>query len=98
MLIGELSEKTGFSRDTIRYYEKVGLLTDNEQARRSNNYKDYGQSAVERMLRIGRLKEHGFTLSEIRDLLAHVERMDSCRGLPEMLRSKIADIDETSWN
>ena len=93
MLIGELAERTGFSRDTIRYYEKISLLPEDGQVRRDNNYRDYDESAVVRLQRIHELKERGFTLSEIRDLLAHVERTEACTGLPEALRDKAARLD-----
>lgn len=93
MLIGELSERTGFSRDTIRYYEKIALLPGDRRGRRHNNYRDYGESAVLRLQRIQELKERGFTLSEIRDLLAHVERTGACTGLPEALRDKAERLD-----
>lgn len=41
MLIGIIAQESGFSRDTIRYYEKIGLLRLPKRARRENNYKEY---------------------------------------------------------
>lgn len=69
MLIGELADKTGFSRDTIRYYEKIGLIQLDRKQRRENDYKEYPEYLVDRLLFTQRLKQYGFTLSEIREML-----------------------------
>ncbi len=69
MLIGELAEKTGFSRDTIRYYEKAGLIKVNKKSRRENNYKEYSDDVLERLLIIKRAKHLGFSLNEIKELI-----------------------------
>lgn len=69
MLIGELSKRSGFSRDTIRYYEKIGLLLLPKRARRENNYKDYPEECLHVLLAIRKYKDLGFTLEEIRELL-----------------------------
>ena len=41
MLIGELSQRTNLSRDTIRFYEKQGIISVSRKERRDNNYKEY---------------------------------------------------------
>ena len=69
MLIGDLAKKTGFSRDTIRYYEKIGLINLDRKQRRENDYKEYPEYLVDRLLFTQRLKQYGFTLSEIREML-----------------------------
>ena len=66
MLIGELAEKTGFSRDTIRYYEKLGLLGSEKSARINNNYRHFDQSAVDTLAFIHHGKAMGMTLKEIK--------------------------------
>jgi MerR family transcriptional regulator, copper efflux regulator len=77
MLIGELSKKTGISKDTIRFYEKLGLLAgsvgevsvvENRQAG-TRLYKEYGPETVERLAMVTQGKGLGFTLSEIKQLL-----------------------------
>jgi DNA-binding transcriptional MerR regulator len=70
MLIGDITRGAGVPRDTIRYYERLGLVQLAPRSRRSNNYKEYAEDTVERLAQIGQLKELGFTLAEIRDLLA----------------------------
>lgn len=93
MLIGELAERSGFSRDTIRYYEKRGLLDGREHRRQANNYRDYSEQALRRLLCIGQLKEHGFTLGEIRGFLELQESIDACEGVPEQLQEKLDRVE-----
>jgi MerR family transcriptional regulator, copper efflux regulator len=76
MLIGELSKQTGVSKDTIRFYEKLGLLVARREASPSVDrqagtrlYKQYGPETVERLAMITQGKGLGFTLSEIKQLL-----------------------------
>ena len=67
MLIGDLARETGTSRETIRYYEKRGLL--NTPLRRDNNYKEYADEDVRTLRFIAAMKDGGFTLHEIADML-----------------------------
>ncbi|WP_111658170.1 MerR family transcriptional regulator [Isoalcanivorax indicus] len=67
MQIAELEQRTGVSRYTLRYYEKAGLLQEVE--RRGNNYRDYADKAVERVIMVRQLKALGFSLREIREVL-----------------------------
>ena len=66
MTIGQLAKRAGATPDTIRYYEREGLLP--EPARTSGNFRDYDDGAAERLRAIGRAKRLGFTLAEIRRL------------------------------
>jgi len=70
MLINELSKKTGVSIHTIRFYEIKGLIqgVTNESVK-TNNYKNYDDSHVEKISVIKEAQEVGFTLSEIKILL-----------------------------
>lgn len=90
MLIGELSKRSQLSRDTIRYYEKLGLFKMGMKKNVDNNYKYYSLEILERLRQIQMLKKCGFTLQEIRILL----QGDSCDGLPERLADKIISIEE----
>lgn len=69
MLIGELSKASALSRDTIRFYEKKGLITAGKKERQFNNYKEYSEETLKRLLSIKQLKSFGFTLNEIAELL-----------------------------
>jgi MerR family Zn(II)-responsive transcriptional regulator of zntA len=70
MRIGELCAKTGLSKETVRYYERQGLLENIPQPNRSNNYKVYSAVDLQRLNMIKHAKMLGFTLAEIAEVLA----------------------------
>lgn len=70
MRIGEMASRTGVSRDTIRFYERMGLLDTAAQPHLSNNYKEYSALAVRRIELIAHAKALGFTLKEIAGVIA----------------------------
>ena len=66
--IGELATRTGVSIDAVRYYERLKLLP---RARRtSGNFRLFGPESIERVLFIKQAQDLGFTLDEIKGLLA----------------------------
>ncbi|RZJ12622.1 MAG: MerR family transcriptional regulator [Rubrivivax sp.] len=91
MRIGTLSTLTGLSRDSLRFYEKRGLL----QARRSDNgYRDYPTEAVQWLGYVRTAQQLGFTLAEIAvDLPLLAEGQDAGPALRATLARKLADID-----
>lgn len=68
MQIGELARSAGVPIDTVRYYERHGILP--APHRRPSGYRSYGADDVARLRFIRRAKALGFTLEEIHDLLA----------------------------
>ena len=95
MLIGELSRLTEMSRDTIRFYEKEGLIKIGRKHRKANNYKHYSDEVLKKLLIIKRLKGFGFTLNETADLLALIEEnMADCSEINERVDIKLKVIDE----
>ena len=95
MLIGEVSKKTGFSTDTIRWYEKIGLIKLDRKARTSNNYRNYDKETIDRLFSIKQLKTFGFTLKETEDLLI-LEAIDElkCPSVTTVVRAKMEVIDQ----
>ncbi len=93
MHIGQVAKLTGFSKDTIRWYEKIGLIKLNRQLRESNNYRIYDQSVIERLNYIKQLKSLGFTLKETEDLLImdDIENLN-CTSVSSMIDSKVEAI------
>ena len=90
MQIGELSRRSGVSRDTLRYYEKLGLLAPVGRSS-SSGYKAYGSDALARLRQLPRLKAAGFTLREIQSLLdGGVAR---CDDLPALVSAKLARVE-----
>ncbi len=69
--IGTLAERTGVSRDAIRYYETLDVLPDPE--RTGSGYRVYGPEDVERLEFIGRAQALGLTLDEIADILEIID-------------------------
>ena len=91
--IGEVAERGGVNLQTIRYYEREKLLT--EPPRLASGYRVYPDQTVRRVRFIKRAQEIGFTLAEIRELLAI--RIDSGRDSAEvraLANAKINDIEE----
>ena len=74
MRIGELVSRAGVSRDTVRFYERMGLLDEPAQPHLSNNYKEYSPLALRRIELITHAKALGFTLKEIADVIAAWEQ------------------------
>lgn len=68
LTIGQLARRAGVGVETVRFYEREGLLE--EPARRSSGYRQYDEEVVRRLQFIKRAKALGFTLGEIADLIA----------------------------
>ncbi|NER39388.1 MAG: MerR family transcriptional regulator [Oscillatoria sp. SIO1A7] len=92
MLISELSEITGLSKDTIRFYEKEGLLDAALSTRSENNYRQYTPEAVERLNFIKRGKALGFTLREIKSIMAEWDSVTPEQAI-DFIDSKLQQID-----
>ena len=69
LTIGEVARQACVGIETMRFYERQGLLEEPE--RRASGYRQYDQEAVAVLKFIRRAKELGFTLKEIKGLLAH---------------------------
>lgn len=92
MKIGELARRCDVNIDTIRYYERQGLLP--EPDRQVSGYRRYQISDIERLRFVRRAKALGFTLGEIRELLALSDHRDEDMGeLHAAAMAKLADID-----
>jgi len=95
---GDLARLTGCNLETIRYYETIGVMP--EPPRSSKNYRVYDDTHVTRLRFVMRARELGFTLDEVRDLLAMVDGGQQTCGEVQALatahlatvRAKIADL------
>lgn len=91
MRIGELSARSGVSRDTLRFYEKRGLIA---AIRRPNGYRHYGDAALQIIGYIRTAQRLGFTLAEIEgELPALASDTKSPSRLARALMDKMALID-----
>ena len=93
MRIGELSKYTGFQVETLRYYEKEGLLKP--ISRTPAGYRQYDEESLRQLRFIRQAKSVGFSLSEISELLTlRVERdQHSCGDVKKIAEQKIIQID-----
>lgn len=92
MQIGQLARQAGVAIDTVRYYERQGLLPP--PARQASGYRRYATEDVARLRFIRRAKDLGFTLQEIRDLLKLSAAQDGDRGeVRALAQQRLADIE-----
>jgi MerR family mercuric resistance operon transcriptional regulator len=91
MKIGELARKAGVSVETVRFYEREGLLQPPQ--RRESGYRDYPLESLGPLRFIRHAKEFGFTLPEIQELLALRSSAEApCSDVKRRIESKIADV------
>lgn len=90
MRIGELAATTGTRAETIRYYEKEGLLPS--PARTSSNYRSYDLAHRQRLSFIRRARDLGFRLDDVRELLTLAD--DKSRPCGAVDRIATAHLDE----
>jgi DNA-binding transcriptional MerR regulator len=90
--VGELADAVGVASDTVRYYERAGLL--HPPARTSAGYRAYGADAIDRMRFIQGAQRIGLTLTDIRELLT-IRDTGTCPCEPaeELLKRRLADLD-----
>jgi Cd(II)/Pb(II)-responsive transcriptional regulator len=88
MKIGDLSRATGCTVETIRYYERVGLLPP--PARSAGNYRHYAEAALDRLAFIRRCRSLDMSLDEIVTLVRAAERPgDDCGGVDALLETHL---------
>ena len=90
--IGQLADQSGIHLETIRYYEREGLMP--APPRKSSGHRAYPKNAARRLRFIKRAQELGFSLAEIRELLAlKVDPDQLCTDVVRQVEGKIIDID-----
>jgi len=90
--IGELARAADVGVETIRYYERRGLLA--QPPRRTSGYRQYPPQSVRRVRFIRRAQTLGFTLKEIQELLAlRVDDDRTCADVRALARAKLEDIE-----
>lgn len=95
MRIGEIATRAGVSRDTVRFYERMGLLDEAARPHPTNSYKAYSALALRRIELIGHGKALGFTLKEIAEVIQAWEQNDLTAESKKMLiLEKIRQVDQ----
>lgn len=88
--IGRLAERAGVSIDTVRYYERSGLLLP--ETRLPSGYRRYGELQISRLRFIRRAQELGFSLKDIGQLLGLSKQRDVAR-VKRAAEKKLADVE-----
>ena len=89
--IGQLAKRVGVGVDTVRYYERNGLLSP--RSRLASGYRRYSEQEVTRLRFIRRAQVLGFTLKEIRELLALSAQKDVAR-VKSSAQRKLEDVQQ----
>lgn len=76
MKIGELAKEARVNVETVRYYQRVGLLQEPEKP--ATGYRNYGSDSLEQLLFIRRAKQLGLTLKEIENVIKLGNKSDAC--------------------
>src|SRR5919106_6046 len=91
MTIGQVAKHAGVGVETVRFYERRGLL--DAPPRRASGYRQYSPDVVRRIQFIKRAKDLGFSLREICELLSlRVDPDTTCDEVKQRAEAKIADI------
>ncbi|WP_454062463.1 MerR family transcriptional regulator [Candidatus Nitrospira salsa] len=93
MLIGTLSKQTGCNIETIRYYERIGLLP--KPRRTEGRHRLYTRDQLKRLVFIRRSRELGFSLNEIRALLRLVDgKRYTCQEVKTIMEKHLGEVRE----
>ncbi len=90
--IGQVARRAGVGVETVRFYEREGLLE--EPPRRASGYRQYSEQVVARLHFIQRAKLLGFSLKEITELLMlRVDAQTSCEAVKGRTEAKLAEVE-----
>ena len=93
LTIEQVAKRVEVGIETIRFYEREGVLEKPDRS--ASGYRLYGEDVIARLRFVGRAKELGFTLKEIRELLGlRVEPTTTCADVRIRAETKIGDIEE----
>lgn len=91
LTIGQVAKKTQVSLDTIRLYERYGLIK--EPRRAANGYRQYPEEVIDCLKFISRAKHMGFTLKEIKELLViHQTSQHRCGDVKQRTQDKLKQV------
>lgn len=92
LTIGDLARATQTKVETVRYYERIGLLP--APARTQGNYRSYTSDHLRRLSFVRRSRDLGFTIEQIRALLDLADQRDrSCEAVDAIAREHLAEVD-----
>jgi Cu(I)-responsive transcriptional regulator len=91
--IGDLARSANIPAATIRYYEKIGLLTS--PARSDGNYRRYGSDDLDRLIFVRRAREIGFSIEQVKALLDLSDRQEEdCGTVMQLAQEHLAEVEQ----
>lgn len=98
MRIGELAKRTGISVETLRYYEKEGVITS--PPRTESGYREYPREAIDFLNFVQSAKAVGFSLKECRNLLEIFHHRDdhTCAEVKHLSETKLQELEQQMKN
>ena len=92
MRIGELARAAGTKTETIRYYEREGILSAAD--RTDSNYRDYSAEHLAKLTFVRRARELGFGMAQIRELLALSDQDDKpCEEVDQLVQQHLSEVE-----
>ncbi len=92
LTIGDLAKRTGTKVETVRYYERIGLLPC--PSRTAGSYRSYDAGYLGRLRFIRRARDLGFSLDHVRELLSRADQRDrSCAAVDGIARQHLAEVE-----
>nr|WP_238401707.1 helix-turn-helix domain-containing protein [Altererythrobacter sp. C41] len=87
-----MARATGIKAETIRYYEREGILPAAD--RTDSNYRDYSDSHLATLTFIRRARQLGFGMAQVQELLALSDRADKpCQNVDELVRDQLEEVE-----
>lgn len=91
--IGQAARALGLSADTLRYYDRIGLLRPSHRGANGRRY--YGEADLQRLRFVRRAQTMGYRLAQIREMLAWRERPASARpAMQALARQRLAEVEQ----
>lgn len=97
LTIGKVAKVAGVNVETIRYYERLGILPQPKRRESiwGHGYRQYSSEAVNQLLFIRQAKEIGFTLKEIQELLSlRIDKKSNCDAVRKRAEAKLVEVNE----
>ncbi|SOH94324.1 DNA-binding transcriptional regulator, MerR family [Monaibacterium marinum] len=94
MRIGELAERSGVSRDTIRFYERNGLIRSIAGTSDTNNYRDYPEDNLTALDFFSKARTAGISIADLRDIMQAIAGSCDRADAITVIRAKISELQE----
>lgn len=94
MRIGELSERSGISRDTIRFYERNGLIASETGGSDTNNYRNYPDDNLVKLDFYTKARSAGISIADLRDIMEAIAGRCDAELAKTVIRGKVAELRE----